>query len=69
MQTCSNCNDSFDDSKDGLVVTGKGKHVAAICGACCADVRVGKIVVRRPDHGGYVYDQWLPTEVMGGAAG
>lgn len=64
MQTCSNCSDSFDDAKDGLVVSGKGKHVAAICGACCTDVRVGKIVVRQNARN-FAYEQWLPTEIVG----
>lgn len=68
MSTCSNCNQSFDSAKDGLVVTSKGRHVAAVCGTCCADVRVGKIVVRRPNVKGsaaYAYDQWLPAEMVG----
>lgn len=69
MQTCSNCGETFDDAKDGLILTGKGRPVAAVCGACCADVRVGKIVIRRPDVGSFAYEQWLPTEVVGGAAG
>lgn len=69
MQTCSNCSDAFDDTKDGLVLTGGDKFVAAVCGSCCADVRAGKIVVRRPTTGGFAYEQWLPTEVVGGAAG
>ncbi len=67
MQTCSNCSDSFDDSKDGLVVTSRSKPVAAVCGLCCVDVRVGKIVVRRSDGGGFIYEQWLPAEMVGGA--
>jgi hypothetical protein len=69
MQTCSNCSEPFDDAKDGLVLTGRGRTVATVCGGCCADVRVGKIVVRRLDVGRFAYEQWLPTEVVGGAAG
>ncbi len=69
MITCSNCNQSFDSDRDGLVLTNKGKHVAAVCGACCTDVRVGKLVVRRPSTKGwvgvFVYEQWSPTEMIG----
>lgn len=69
MQICSNCSSSFDDTKTGLVTTGAGKIVAAVCGECCRDVRIGKIVVRRDNTGAwtsrFVYEQWLPVEVVG----
>lgn len=69
MQTCNNCGDSFDEDKAGLVTTERGNPVAAVCGRCCTDVRVGKIVVRQSrSRSGYAYDQWQPTEVAGGAA-
>jgi hypothetical protein len=64
MQTCSNCSEPFDDAKDGLILTARARTIAAVCGACCADVRVGKIVIRRPDVGSFAYEQWLPTEII-----
>ena len=30
------------------------------------NVRVGKIVLRRGDVGGFSYEQWSPMEMMGG---
>lgn len=65
MQTCSNCGDSFDDAKSGLVTTGAGRPVAAVCGECCRNVCVGKIVVRRVRPSGFAYEQWSPTEMVG----
>lgn len=60
---CSNCGDPFTVETEGLVVTNAGKPVAGICGDCCKDVRVGKIVVRKPDVGTFVYEQWSPMEM------
>lgn len=65
MQTCSNCSSSFDDTRTGLVITGSGRAVAAVCGDCCRDVRVGKIVVRGFGAGKFGYEQWLPVEMTG----
>lgn len=65
MQTCSNCSIPFDETKTGLVITGVGKTVAAVCGECCRDVCVGKIVVRRSGVNAFAYEQWSPTEMIG----
>lgn len=65
MQTCSNCSSSFDETKSGLVTTGAGRTVAAVCSECCRDVCVGKIVVRRTGANTFVYEQWSPTEMVG----
>lgn len=37
--------------------------MAAICGACCKDVRVGKLVIKKPEVGGFTYEQWQPVEM------
>lgn len=66
MINCSNCNASFDSAKEGLHVTSRSLAVAAICGACCEGVRTAKIVIKRPDVGGFQYSQWAPIEVMSG---
>lgn len=66
METCSNCSASFDTSKEGLVLTAQSRTVANICGGCCAGVRTAKIVIKRPEVGGYQYEQWAPIEVMAG---
>lgn len=66
MLNCSNCSASFDPDKEGLVLTAQKRHVAGICGGCCDGVRTAKIVVKRPDVGGYQYEQWAPIEVMAG---
>lgn len=65
MQTCSNCSSSFDDTRAGLVTTCAGKITAAVCGDCCRDVCVGKIVVRRSGVNSFTYEQWSPTEMIG----
>ena len=66
MSKCDNCASEFDPSKDGLQTTQAGRLVASVCGTCCAQVRVGKIVLRRGDVGGFSYEQWSPMEMMGG---
>jgi hypothetical protein len=66
MATCSNCSAEFDPDKEGLVLTAQKRTVANICGGCCDGVRTAKIVVKRPDVGGYQYEQWAPIEVMAG---
>lgn len=66
MFKCDNCASDFDPSKDGLVTTQAGRVVASVCGTCCGSVRVGKIVLRRRDVGGFSYEQWSPMEMMGG---
>lgn len=63
MKTCNNCNESFDPATEGLVTTAKTVDVAAICGACCKDVRVAKLVLRKPDVGTFAYEQWSPMEM------
>jgi hypothetical protein len=65
MQICSNCSSSFDEAKSGLVTTGAGRTVAAVCGECCRGVCVGKIVVRRAGVNAFAYEQWSPTEMIG----
>ncbi len=62
---CNNCNESFDEDK-GIVIKHEGRIAAAICPTCCRDVRVGKVVLRRGDLGGFAYDQWSPMEQMRG---
>jgi hypothetical protein len=66
MSNCSNCSAEFDPAKEGLVLTAQQRTVANICGSCCEGVRTAKIVVKRPDVGGYQYEQWAPIEVMAG---
>ena len=66
MINCSNCKTPFDESKDGLLLKAGLRIVAGICTDCCENVRTAKIVVKRPDVGGYQYEQWAPIEVMGG---
>lgn len=66
MSKCDNCASEFDPAVDGLVMTEKGRVAASICGGCCSNVRVGKIVLRRGDVGGFSYEQWSPMEMMGG---
>lgn len=67
MATCNNCNGEFNPLEDdGVVTTQRGRQIAAICADCAQGVRVGKIVLRRGDVGGFSYDQWSPMEMMGG---
>jgi hypothetical protein len=64
MATCDNCASTFDPSKDGLQVKHRGGIAASICEGCCSGVRVGKVVLRRGDVGGFTYEQWSPMETM-----
>lgn len=66
MSKCDNCASEFDATKEGIQVMQAGRALASVCGTCCAGVRVGKIVLRRGDVGGFSYDQWSPMEMMGG---
>lgn len=63
MTNCNNCGDAFDAAKEGLVASSKGVVAAAVCGNCCKNVRVGKIVLRKADVGGFTYEQWSPMEM------
>lgn len=63
MLKCNNCNESFVPEAEGLVLTTRGKTVSAVCGACCQDVRVGKLVIKKPEVGTFVYEQWQPVEM------
>jgi hypothetical protein len=63
MKPCNNCDTPFDPDKEGLLTTSKGATVAAVCGGCCADVRVGKLVLRKPEVGTFTYEQWSPMEM------
>lgn len=66
MSKCDNCTSEFDPSKEGLQASQVGHVIASVCGGCCGNVRVGKIVLRRGDVGGFSYEQWSPMEMMGG---
>jgi len=63
MHTCNNCGEKFDPDADGLVTKAKAVVVAAICGNCCKDVRVAKLVLKKPDLGPFQYEQWSPMEM------
>lgn len=63
MKTCNNCGETFNSATDGLVVTSKAVDVAVICGTCCKDVRVAKLVLKKPDVGAFAYEQWSPMEM------
>jgi hypothetical protein len=63
MHKCNNCNSSFDSEAQGLLLTARGKAVTAICGPCCKDVRVGKIVIKKAEIGGFAHEEWQPVEM------
>lgn len=62
---CNNCGEAFDPDT-GLVAKHDGRLAAAVCATCLQGVRVGKIVLRRGDVGGFTYEQWSPMEQMRG---
>jgi hypothetical protein len=66
MSKCDNCATDFDPATEGLQTTHKGRVASSVCEGCCANVRVGKLVLRRGDVGGFAYEQWSPMEMMGG---
>ncbi len=66
MTHCSNCGSAFNASTEGLHITSGPLFVAAICPSCCEGVRVAKIAIKRPEVGGFQYDQWHPLEMMSG---
>lgn len=66
MQTCSNCNASFDADQEGLVVHNKHTVATAICDACMTNGRLIKLVIRRGDIGGFTYEQFSVIETVGG---
>jgi len=66
MSKCDNCASEFNAATEGLLTTQAGRPVASVCGTCCGNVRVGKIVLRRGNIGGFSYEQWAPMEMMGG---
>jgi len=61
---CNNCGESFRPAIEGVVISADGRPVAGICHVCCKDVRVAKVVLRRPDVGSFGYEQWSPVEMM-----
>lgn len=63
LSKCDNCADGFAPEVEGLLLTTGGKCVAAICARCCKDVRVAKLVIKKPDVGSFAYEQWSPMEM------
>ncbi len=62
MQTCSNCQASFDPDKEGIVTTHKGRAACGICDACMQGAKLIKIVLRRGDVGSFAYEQYSVIE-------
>ena len=68
MSKCDNCKTEFDDSKEGFVVSTRGRVAASVCGGCCQGARKVKLVLTRGDLGGFTYEQFSAIE-MARAAG
>lgn len=62
MQICSNCAASFDPAKEGIIASTKGVPAAGICDGCMTGARLIKLVLRRGDVGGAVYEQFSVIE-------
>lgn len=60
---CDNCKTGFDPATEGFVTTARGRHAAAVCGACTAGARKVKLVLARGDLGGFSYDQYAAIEM------
>lgn len=61
---CVNCTESFDPL-EGLILLHKNVRVAAVCSDCCANVRVGKLIVQATAAPGHRFEatQWSPMEM------
>ena len=64
QNTCDNCQNAFDPSKEGLVTLYVNRHAAAVCGGCLAGSKKIKLVLRRGDLGGFTYDQYQAIETF-----
>lgn len=62
MPACDNCKTEFDPDKEGLVASSKGRPACAICDACMEGARLIKLVLRRGDLGGFLYEQYSVIE-------
>ncbi len=63
MKKCDNCRAEFDPAKEGLHVQARGRDAAFVCGGCCSGARTVKLVLKKRDLGGFVYEQFAAIEM------